>query len=270
MNDSGINSGLSHGRKCDVPLKEAFRPGSALLVTIPVERGHEFQSLSGLQSHTVDIGNEHQQRDNGLAASGQPELVSLLDGIDHVAAAVSQGDHLSIRRLRLEQVGAEVRSVERMADATQHPPAGRLYRIRSVGLERMAKSVIDRKKEPGIAPLRYDRPRQARGERIAVIDPGCFGRSTGLTGKSRAPYRAGNGYPVVLRRELLDHKGDARIVEADRHVHLLGVDPLAGNRGPDVGLVLVVGEHDLDWLAEHRAPGILDRHARSDDRAWAA
>src|ERR1700680_1221289 len=134
----------------------------------------------------------------------------------------------------------------------------------------MAKSVIDRKKEPGIAPLRYDRARQARGERIAVIDPGCFGRRTGLTGKSRAPDRAGNGYPVVLRRELLDRKGDGRIVEADRHVHLLGVEPLAGNRGADVGLVLVVGEHDLDWLAQHRAPGILDRHARSDDRAWAA
>ena len=32
----------------------------------------------------------------------------------------------------------------------------------------------------------------------------------------------------------------------------------------------MVGEHDLDRLAEHGAAGILDGHARGDDRARAA
>jgi len=40
--------------------------------------------------------------------------------------------------------------------------------------------------------------------------------------------------------------------------------------GADIGLVLMVGDHDIDRLAEHGAAGILDRHARGNDRAGAA
>jgi hypothetical protein len=45
---------------------------------------------------------------------------------------------------------------------------------------------------------------------------------------------------------------------------------LARDRGADIGLVLMVGDHDIDRLAEHGAAGILDRHARGNDRAGAA
>ena len=48
------------------------------------------------------------------------------------------------------------------------------------------------------------------------------------------------------------------------------IEPLPRECGADIGLVLMVGEHDLDRLAEHGAAGILDRHARGNDRARAA
>src|SRR6185369_10993749 len=61
-----------------------------------------------------------------------------------------------------------------------------------------------------------------------------------------------------------------RIVEADRHIDLADIEPLPGKRGPDIGLVLMIGEYDLDRLAEHRTAGVLDRHPRSRDRTGAA
>ena len=118
-----------------MPRKEAFRPRSALLVTIPVETGHEFQPLRILKSNAVNIGNEHQQRDNALAAARQPELVGLFEGVDHVAAAIGERHNLGARRLRLQQVGTEVGRVQRMADATEHLSAGGEHRVRSIGFE---------------------------------------------------------------------------------------------------------------------------------------
>jgi hypothetical protein len=57
------------------------------------------------------------------------------------------------------------------------------------------------------------------------------------------------------------------MVKSNRHVDLADLEPFAGNGGADIGLVLVVGEHDLDGLAESRAAGILYRHARGNHRA---
>ena len=51
---------------------------------------------------------------------------------------------------------------------------------------------------------------------------------------------------------------------------LADIEPLPGDCRADVGLVLVIGEHDLDRLAEHRTAGILDRHARGNDRTRTA
>jgi hypothetical protein len=74
----------------------------------------------------------------------------------------------------------------------------------------------------------------------------------------------------MLGGELLDGKGDGGVVEADRHVHAAGVEPLAGNVGSDIRFVLMVGEHDFHRLAEHGAAGILYRHARGRDGARTA
>jgi hypothetical protein len=53
------------------------------------------------------------------------------------------------------------------------------------------------------------------------------------------------------------------------HVDFLDVEPFAGDAGGDVGLVLVIGDHDFDRLAEHLAAEILHRHAHGRDRAFA-
>ena len=94
-----------------------------------------------------------------------------------------------------------------MAHAAKHLSSGGLHRARRIGFQRMAEGVVDRDKEPAIAPFRDDRLGETGGERIAVIDPGCLGRRAGLAGKGRAPYRARDGDPVALRSELFDCEG---------------------------------------------------------------
>ena len=59
-------------------------------------------------------------------------------------------------------------------------------------------------------------------------------------------------------------------VEADDHVDFFSVEPLAGNRGTDVGFILVVGEYHLDRLAEHCTASVRDGHSCGDHRARTA
>ena len=270
VTDSGIDARLRHGRHPSVPGKEALRPGPAVLVAVPVEGGGEFQPLRGLQPHTVHVGNEDEQRHDGLTAARQPELARLFDGVDHVAAAIGERDDFRARGLRLQQVGTEIGGIERVADAAEHFSAGRKHRAGRIGFERMAERIVDGEEKPGIAALGDDRAGEARGQRIAVIDPRRLGWRACFAGEGRAADGAGNGDPVVLGRKLLDGERDRRIVKADRHVDFFRVEPAPRNRRADVGLVLVIGNDDLDRLAEHRAANIFDRHARGDDRARAA
>ena len=74
----------------------------------------------------------------------------------------------------------------------------------------------------------------------------------------------------LLARDLLHRERDARGRHVGDHVDPVLVEPLAGDRGADVGLVLMVGADDLDLLAVHRAAEIGDRHLRRLDRARAA
>ena len=60
------------------------------------------------------------------------------------------------------------------------------------------------------------------------------------------------------------------MVKPDRHVDLADLEPFPRDGGADIGLVLMIGVHDLDGLAEHAAPGILHRHARGHHRARTA
>ena len=48
--------------------------------------------------------------------------------------------------------------------------------------------------------------------------------------------------------------------QADDHVNALGFPPFAGDRGGDIRLVLWVGVHKLNRLAEHPTAKVLDRH----------
>jgi hypothetical protein len=218
----------------------------------------------------VHVGNENQQGHDSLTAARQPKLARLFDGVDHVAAAIGERHDFRPGRLRLQQIGAEVGGVERMAHAAEYLAAGRAHRAGRVGFERIAESIVDGEEEPGIAAFGHDRTGEARRQRIAVVDPRCLGRRAGLAGEGGVADRARNGDAVAFGGELLDCKRYRGIVEADGHIDAFGIEPAAGDCRADVGLVLVVGDGDLDRLAEHRTAGVLDRHAGGNRRAGAA
>ena len=81
---------------------------------------------------------------------------------------------------------------------------------------------------------------------------------------------ASNGNAVLLQRDLLDGECNRGIIEADRHIDFVGVEPLTRNRRADIGFALVIANDNIDRFPEHLAAGVLDSHTRSNDRAGAA
>ncbi len=156
-----------------------------------------------------------------------------------------------------------------MAHAAKHLAAGGLDRGGSVGLERMAKSIVDGNEEPGVASFRHRRLRKTRGQRVAVVDPGCLVRCAVLAGERRAPHRARDRNSVALGGELFNRERHRRIVESDRHVDVFVFEPAPRDGDADIGLVLVIRKHDFDRLAQHRAACVFRRHPRRGDRARA-
>ena len=73
--------------------------------------------------------------------------------------------------------------------------------------------------------------------------------------------------PVARLGEVLDRERDARIGDVENRLDAPLVIPLPRDGEADVDLVLVVGDQQLDRLAEHRAAEILDRHPRHFNRA---
>ena len=124
----GVHSSLNHGRIfAAVADREALRECPRLVVEVPVECGAQRQALRGLQTESVNIGQEYEQSGEPLAALDDPELGGLLDRVDGVAAGVGEPDHLGLGGLCLQQVGREVGRVQGMRDRAQHLAAGRLH-----------------------------------------------------------------------------------------------------------------------------------------------
>jgi hypothetical protein len=82
-----------------------------------------------------------------------------------------------------------------------------------------------------------------------------------------APRPDGEKRHFFNRRHFGHGYAHAGIGPADEHVQAILIGPLAKFRCADVRLVLVVdAEHD-DFLAEHRTPGVGDRHVDGLDAA---
>jgi hypothetical protein len=73
--------------------------------------------------------------------------------------------------------------------------------------------------------------------------------------------------PLALPRDLLHGEGDRGDGNVDDRVDVFHVVPARRDRRADIGLVLVIGEDDLDRLAQHGAAEILRGHARGDHRS---
>jgi hypothetical protein len=77
--------------------------------------------------------------------------------------------------------------------------------------------------------------------------------------KAVLPTAPGNDDPIVVGGKLFDRKRHGRVVKTDRHVDTGGFKPAARHSHPDIGLVLMVGENDLDGLAQNCAASITVR-----------
>ena len=73
--------------------------------------------------------------------------------------------------------------------------------------------------------------------------------------------------PISRFREILDRQRHARIGDVEDRADAALVVPLPRDLKADVDLVLMIGDEELDRLAEHGAAEILDRNPRHFDRA---
>ncbi len=90
----------------------------------------------------MDVGDEHQQAGELLAAFDDAELRGLLDRVDGVAAGVGETDDLCLGGLGLQQEGREVGGVDGMAHLAQHLAARLGHDIGDVALQGVAEGVI--------------------------------------------------------------------------------------------------------------------------------
>ena len=217
----------------------------------------------------MHVGQEDQQTGELLAALDDAEFGRLLDRVDRVAAGIGETDDLGARGLRLQQIGREIRRVQRMPHLAQHLAAVFLDDGGGVALQRMPERIIDGDKEPGVAARLDDGAAGAVGERDRVVGPVHRGRGAGFAGQIGRGGAGDQDDLVLGPRHLLHRQRDARRGQVGDHIDPVLVEPFAGDRGGDIGLVLMVGADDFDLLAVQRAAEIGDGHFDRLDRAGA-
>ena len=94
MQHAGIDPGLDHAWPPPGRFHEAVRPGPGLIVEIPVERLRENQALRRLEAERMNIGYKDEKACQILPALHDPELRSLFDRVDRVAASVGEANDL--------------------------------------------------------------------------------------------------------------------------------------------------------------------------------
>ena len=243
-----------------VALGEALGERARLVVHVPVEGLGEDEALGGRQPERVHVGDEDQQAREILAAPHDAELGALLDRVGGVAAGVGEADDLGLGGLRLQQERGEILRVERMAHLAQHLAAALDHHRLGVALERVAEGVVGGEEEPRVAAGLHDRAAGAVGQRPGVVGP------VDRVGGARLAGEVGGGGArdqqrlALVAGDLVDGERDAGVRHVDDHVDLVGVEPLPGHLGADVGLVLVVGGDDLDLQSLLVGAEVLDGH----------
>ncbi len=239
--------------------EELAAEGARLVVEVPVPAGGEQQALGVLQAQAVDVRQEHQQAGH-LHALVDAELARGLDGVDGVAARVRQAQDLRLGVLRLQQEGGEVRGIQRVLHAAQHPAALFLHDLGRVGLQRGAEGIVGRQEEPVLAALLHHRSARALGQRHGVVGVLHGIGAALLIGQRRGTCAVHHEDALLLLRHLGHGQRRARVGAAEEHRQALRVDPLPRLAGGNVGLVLVVGGDQLDRHAQHLPAEIVDRH----------
>ena len=217
---------------------------AAALIQIPIKALGQRQALAHVQPQRMHIGQEHQQ-------AGHPhldaEFLDLLDGVDGVRTGIGQAQHLGAGCLRLDQEGREIgRAGERGANRADHLAAGGLDELADIALQRMAEGIVGGDKKPAIAAGLDHGAAGRLGQHIGVVDPvqrigvARLARQVG-TGRTGGDHRL-----VLVAPHIRDGQGDRGIRQIDHQVDAVAVVPLARHAHADIGLVLVVGGHDLN------------------------
>ncbi|KGQ02307.1 hypothetical protein BBAD15_g12485 [Beauveria bassiana D1-5] len=175
-----------------------------------------------------------------------------------------------------------------MTHAAGDGAAQRLDRLGRVGLERVAEGVVDGDEVPGLA-ARLDRGLGAAGGlRIGVEHPVEADRRAFLVGQRRGGRAREHHDLVLFARDALHRQRHRGIGQVGDGGDAVAVEPFARLGRAHVGLVLVVGRHQLDLHAlalgrqaivdgqlrrRHRTgsahAGIGARHVRQDaDLHW--
>src|SRR5215469_8971446 len=89
---AAIDACLHHGRPAVRDLKEAIRPGSRLIVEVPVEGLGKDQALRGLKAERMHIRQEDEKAGKVLPALDDAEFRRLLDGVDRIAAGIGKAN----------------------------------------------------------------------------------------------------------------------------------------------------------------------------------
>ncbi len=156
-----------------------------------------------------------------------------------------------------------------MAHFAEHLAARLDHDRLGVALERVAERVVGGDEEPGVAAGLDDGVAGAVGEHPGVVGPVHGVRRARLSGEVRGGGAGDDERLALIAGDLVHGERDAGVRHVEDHVHLVDVVPLAREARADVGLVLMIGRHDLDPEASLGRAEILDRQAGSDHRPLA-
>jgi len=147
-----------------------------------------------------------------------------------------------------------------MLDAAQHLAAIGKHDARSIALERVAEGIVRGQEEPAIAARLGQRLAGAVGKHIGVEGERNRVRRARLAGEVGGGGARIEMHHVLLARHVAHRERNAGIRRVDDGIDLVIVDPLPGDVGAEVRLVLVVAAQHIDLPALRRQAGVLDRH----------
>ena len=269
MQCAGVAAGMDHvGPVVGGFGFHPFGEGAGAVVEVPVEAFGEAQALGGLQADGVDVAEEHQQGGD-LHLAVEAEFGGLLDAGGGVGAGVGEAEDLGAAGLGGDQVGGEVAGArEGIGARAFHLAAGGGDEAGGVLLQALAEDVVGGDEVPAGAAGPHGGAGGGLGQHVGVVGPV---QRVGRALRAGEVGGAGAGVDedlVLLFRHAGDGEGDRGGGDVEDDVDAVAVEPLAGDAGADVGLVLVVGgDHfDIEAMAAEVLHGLLG----ADHRGLAA
>ena len=145
---------------------------------------------------------------------------------------------------------------------TTVPPALAMA-SRASASRRSAEGVVGGDEEEAVELLLDQKPHQRDPVRPIVGVPLDAVRRAGLAGEIGGRGGIEDDDPVASLGQVLNRQPHARIGDVEYRPHAPLVIPLPRDGEADIDLVLMIGDQELDRLAQHRTAEILDRHPRA-------